>query len=328
MPDLELNDFELGSEILSHPERRILDATSRESGDSVRITIFSPAISLRPEFRRAVKTDRAMLSMLQHQSIIRYLGYGESSESVFLCTAACGFQSLSEHLARKRRFSSEDVVEIGWQICSALQQSHNLGLAHGGLSADCVLLSENLQVMVTDFGVARWLRAAQESSHASSSGPALITITALASREDIQTDLTDLARVLSKILETCCDTEEPESGKATMNALVQRLLDRIATPSSSAASQRPVSAREFQGRLGEILIGTGDDSMSLVDQRKIAASSRRSIVMELFEPPYSTHDADGSPRQPATFAWRSQFLPIALIVTAAVILLLLAGYFL
>ncbi|HQZ67933.1 MAG TPA: protein kinase [Planctomycetaceae bacterium] len=325
MADLDLNDFEIGREIRASPERRVLEAIYQKTGDPVRMTVFSTAISLRPEFRRAVKMDRAMLSMLQHQSIIHFLGYGESSGSLFLCSTATNSTPLTEQLAAGRRFSSEDTVEIGWQICSALQQAHNLGLAHGGLSTDSVLLSGNLQVTVVDFGVARWLRAAAVAEQSIASGPALITIAALASREDVEQDLRNLSRVLVQILATCGDAEEADAGKVPTKTLMQKLLERFAD--SADPAHRPVSAREFQGRLGEILIGTGDDSMPLVDQRNAAATSRRSIVMELFEPDSSSPRTDRPGGRSATSAWRKRFLPTMVIIAMIIILLLLAGYF-
>ena len=88
MTDLDLNDFETGQELYSCPERRVLAATRTDSGECVRLTIFSADVSQHPEFRRAVKMDRAMLAMLQHQSIVRFLGDGESGGTLFFWTVA------------------------------------------------------------------------------------------------------------------------------------------------------------------------------------------------------------------------------------------------
>jgi len=320
----DLNDFEIGQKLQSYPEWCVLTAIRKDSGKPVRLTVFSGEISLRPEFRRAVKMDRAMLAMLQHQSIVKFLGYGESGGTLFLWTEASHFTPLSSQLTAGRSFSAEDIIEIGWQVCSALQLAHNLGLAHGGLSAENVLLSDNLQVTVVDFGVARWLRAVA-ADDALKSGPALITISALASREDVGQDLRDLACLLARLLQVCNDEEEPEPGKVTTRVMMERLLARFEQSGASGAAQRPASAREFQGRLGEILIGTGDDSMPLVDQRNAAATSRRSIVVELFEPSGSSLRSDAATHGSAFFAWRKRILPIGMIIVALIILCLLAG---
>jgi len=325
--DLDLNDFEIGRELLSCPERRVETATRRDTGETIWLTVFSAEISRIPEFRRAIKMDRTMLTMLQHQSIVKFLGYGETAGVVFLATESCEFTPLSDQLTAGRRFTSEDIIEIGWQVCSALQLAHNLGLAHGGLSAECVLLSDKLQVTVIDFGVARWLRAAAEAADDSlNSGPALITISALASREDVEKDLRDLAGLLDRLLQASHDDdEEPESGKVTTRVMVERLLTRFEPTGASGGAQRPWSAREFQGRLGEILIGTGDDSMPLVDHRNAATTSRRSIVVELFEPHQAALHSDAVTHASATFAWRRRILPIASVIVVLIVLWLLAG---
>jgi serine/threonine protein kinase len=228
---------------------------------------------------------------------------------------------LSDQLTEGRRFSSEDIIEIGWQVCSALQLAHNLGLAHGGLSAETILLSDNLQVTVVDFGVARWQKAAAVADNSGSSGPALITISALASRQDVEQDLRDLAGLLTELLQTCNDTNDAEPGKVPMRVMLERLLARFEISDPASAAQRPNSAREFQGRLGEILIGTGDDSMPLVDHRNAAATSRRSIVVELFETPESESHSEAAVAKPAGFAWRKQFLPIIAIIAMVVLIL-------
>ncbi len=325
MTDLDLDDFETGQELYSCPERCVLSATHKDSGEHVRLTIFSADVSLHPEFRRAVKMDRAMLAMLQHQSIVRFLGYGESGGTLFFWTAASDFTPLSDQLENGRCFSSEDIIEIGWQVCSALQLAHNSGLAHGGLSAESVLLSGNLQVTVIDFGVTRWLRAAAKSVESENSGLALITISALASRADVEKDLFDLAELLKLLLETCDDREQSEPGKVTTCMMMERLLARFGVSNPSNNSQKPASAREFQGRLGEILIGTGDDSMPLVDQRNTGASSRRSIVEELFDPFELSLPMERDPEESATSAWRRQILLITVVTALVIILWLIAG---
>ena len=324
MTDLDLNDFEIVRELRLYPERRVLAAVHKTTGEAVRLTEFSAEISLRPEFRRAVKMDRAMLAMLKHQSILKFRGYGDAGGTLLLATDACDLVPLSDQLPKGRRFSSEDIIEIGWQVCSALQLAHNLGLAHGGLSAETILLSDNLQVTVVDFGVARWLKAAALIDAPASSGPALITISALASRQDVESDLCELAGLLTLLLQTCNDSDEAEPGKVPMRVMLERLLARFEINNPASAAQRPSSAREFQGRLGEILIGTGDDSMPLVDHRNAAATSRRSIVVELFEPPQPVSSSNVAATKPASFAWRKQFLPIIAIIVAVMILWLLA----
>ncbi len=323
MSEFEPADFQIVEELPSLEHRRIFRATQPGEPNNVRLTVFSAELSQRPEFRRALKTDRAMLSMLRHQSIVRFGDSGESGGQLFFWTEPCEFESLATQLEKHRVFSSEDVIEIGWQVCSALQQAHNLGLAHGGLSMESVLLSDNLQVMLIDFGVARWLKAAAVNNDVENSGPALITISALASREQVESDLTELASILGTLLKSSVDTHEgADSEKVSTYGPLERLLARI---TSGNPAMKPVSAREFQGRLGEILIGSDDDKMPLVDHREFTGGSKRSIVVELFDSTETENPVSGTANQPATSATRMQLLPILVGLAVVIILALLAG---
>ena len=319
----ELRDFQITQTLGGTSDWQLLAATDT-SGTPIRLTVFSAEISCRAEFRRALKMDRAMLLMLQHQSIIRFLGTGESDGTLFFWTATTDYPPLSQQLAEGRRFSADDIIEIGWQICSALQQAHNLGLSHGRLHLETVLLSDNLQVLLTGFGVERWLRGVPKATPASDSGPALITISALASRQQVENDLKDLAELLSLLLTKASVEESQSSAAANPNSsrsLLERLLARCR---SDAPGQLPVTAREFQGRLGEILIGSEEDTMPLVDQRGSVATSRPSIVRELFEPDVAAHDPQTSRETSAGSAVWKQILPILAVLALAALITLIA----
>lgn len=318
MSDVGLADFELQRELSSTADQKLWEAHSRAEGRRVLVTVFSPDVSQLPEFRRGLKTDRAMLLMLHHQSVNRFLGSGETDGTLFLWSEFSDFPTLNQHFADGREFSADDIIEIGWQICSALQQAHNLGLSHGGICADTVRISDNLQVTVTDFGVARWLHAAKTAEPQSSSGPALITVRALASREQVEKDLRDLALLLKALFDRLQD--EPAENRSVSRVLLERMLGRFLNVNSP---QLPVTAREFQGRLGEILIGN-EEAMPLVDERKSVGTSKRSIVVELFEPRESLSDDDEPASGSAGSAARMQILPIVAGIALVVIITLIA----
>lgn len=317
----ELRDFQITQTLKSTGDWQRLAATDATNAE-VQLTIFSAEMSCSAEFRRALKMDRAMLLMLQHQSIIRFLGMGESDGTLFFWTVTSDSLPLNQQLADGRRFSAEDIIEIGWQVCSALQQAHNLGLSHGRLDLETVLLSDTLQVLLTGFGVDRWLRSAKRAVPASDTGPALITISALVSREQVEKDLKDLAQLLSQLLTDASFEESASTANSNSSrTLLERLLARCL---GDSPGQLPVTAREFQGRLGEILIGAEEDKMPLVDQRDSVTTSRPSIVRELFESGVVIHNPELNMDTSAGSAVRKQILPILALLAIAAIITLIA----
>lgn len=264
----------------------------------------------------ALKTDRTMLLMLQHQSVLRVLGTGEAANgTLFLRNAPCDFPSLQQHMQNGRRFAAEDIIEIGWQVCSALRCAHNLGLTHGRIAADTVLCSEALQVLLAEFGFARWLEASERDQNISRSDA---TMSSFTSRQQAEQDLTDLARLLQQLLTNCCN---PDASDAAISAGLQRLLGRCLEHSSD---QRPQTAGEFQGRLGELLISPGTECMPVFDDRDSPGRSKRSILDELFESAQGTAVKPERTAAAATSASRTQILPLLVAVAVLVVLTVLA----
>ena len=316
MTELTLEDYNIQQTLPAASHWQLLDAVRVADGSPERLTVFSTELSRNPEFRRALKTDRTMLLMLQHQSVLRVLGTGEAANgTLFLRNEPCDFPSLQQHLQNGRRFAAEDIIEIGWQVCSALRRAHNLGLTHGRIAADTVLCSETLQVLLAEFGFARWLDAAERDE---SIGHSTATASGFTSRQQAEQDLTDLARLLQQLLTNACD---PDASDAAISAGLQRLLGRCLEHSSD---QRPLTAGEFQGRLGELLISPGDERMPVYDGRDSPGRSKRSIVDDLFE---STQGAAVKPERTsaaAASASRMQILPLLVAVAVLVVLTVLA----
>lgn len=276
-----------------------------------------------------------MLQTLRHKAVPRHLRDGEIDGAVYFVTSVCPQQSAADIVRNGRSLTTEDIIEIGWQLCSALQQAHNLGLSHGGLSVQNVRLSNEMQVMVVDFGVDRWMRAASsDSARADSSTDIAIVsggISGLAWRQEVERDLRDLAHVLTEMLQP--ENEPPRdhsddelaAASGSLREPLLRLLQKFIR--QDADSAQPVSARDMQGRLGELLIGGGSDQIRLVDQREHVIQSRRSIVDELFDSGpavknrYETDQKSILPKS----GRRLQFLPIITVVVALILLLLIAG---
>lgn len=322
-----LADFLITEELLSDQNRCVSRAEWQTRGIPVRLTVFAQQVSRHPAFRAAFKRDRGMLETLRHHSVVRFLGSGETDGRLFFWTEDCDFPSLSESLQSARPLLVEDLIEIGWQVCSALQQAHNLGLSHGGLSAENILLSTDLQVSLVDFAVHRWLRslATTTEPQTDAAGRTLAGPATSPWRTEVERDLFDLATaLLQPALRMEADAESAGMPRPTGLNSLKRMLERV---QQTAESAQPVSARDMQGRLGELLIGAGKDEIELLDQREPVVTSRRSIVDELFDKPEldSHRQIPPKPSNAAETSRQMQFLPIAGLILLLVMVLLLAG---
>jgi len=64
-------------------------------------------------------------------------------------------QALSNMLEKKQKFSTETVIKIGVQICSALSYAHRNGIVHRDIKPANIMYSQDHTAKLTDFGIAQ-----------------------------------------------------------------------------------------------------------------------------------------------------------------------------
>ncbi|MFN5587596.1 MAG: protein kinase [Planctomyces sp.] len=325
MSPTQTGEFDLQQTLQQADGWRLMLAVHRPTGRTVHLLIFSQELSQLPQFRAALKTDRDTLLQLRHACIQRFLGFAESDGELLCWMEPPEAPSLATVMASGTQLSIDEIIDIGWQLSSALQQLHNLGLAHGALSADTVLLSEGLHPTITSLGMHRWLAAATAAKASlvqPGTGPAIISVSAFASQDQVLTDLRDVALLLKRLLELSRDDQTRKipaaAGTASARPRLARLLERLIGTDQSTA----LTARELQGRMGELLLEGGE--MPINDQRDEAAGRRNSIVLNLFDD--ATEPDAATPRQtPADPAGRLPKLPIVVAVVVVLLLTLVAA---
>lgn len=92
---------------------------------------------------------------LNHPNIITIYQVGRSKTGDFIVMELLHGKPLSEWIKSGHAFSIEEVINIGTQICNALDYAHQSGVVHRDIKPDNIFLSENLSVKISDFGVAR-----------------------------------------------------------------------------------------------------------------------------------------------------------------------------
>jgi serine/threonine protein kinase len=308
-------------------------AVDADAGREVRLTVFSSSAFANDKLREAYKTDRERLVNLRHPAMARFLRDGEYDDRLFYLQDAADWPSLRETDLRAT-LTTDDIVEIGWQVCSALQQTHNVGLCHSGISDDSILLSEDLRVLLCDFRLVSWREAYSAHTQTSEAdGRDSDNVMPVSIAQSTAQDLLDLIDVLKQLalestslrLDDAQQANGPQDSSAadpSRHTALQHLLNSLGNIS---VEDWRYTARDVQGLLGEILIGDAQDAMAVVDRRTAGSHFRSSIVEELFD------DADVERESPSsqTAPKPGPLLPILPIIVGAllaVILLWAAGF--
>jgi serine/threonine-protein kinase len=102
--------------------------------------------------RRFLKEATAV-GRLSHRGIVTVYDVGEDHGTVYIAMELLEGVPLNE-LLKQRRFTLEEIVEIGIAVADALHYAHQKGIVHRDIKPANIICSENRDIKVTDFGIA------------------------------------------------------------------------------------------------------------------------------------------------------------------------------
>jgi serine/threonine protein kinase len=146
-------------------------------------------------FHREVRIAR----QVSHHNVCRVYDIGEVDGRHFLSMEFIKGEELSSLLRRIGRLPSDKATEISRQLCAGLAAAHNRGVLHRDLKPANVMIDENGNVRLTDFGIAGFLDD-RGSDELRAGTPAYMSPEQLAGGElTVKSDLFSLGLVVYEI---------------------------------------------------------------------------------------------------------------------------------
>jgi hypothetical protein len=129
----------------------------------VTIRVLRDGLGASERFRRVLGAElRKVWPRLEHPNIANTIYYDELQERpCFVVMQAFDGETLAQRLGRTGPLERGEAMRVVSQVQEALSAAHEIGLVHGGLTPDSVVLTQGGPVKVIDFGIptALWLAA-------------------------------------------------------------------------------------------------------------------------------------------------------------------------
>ncbi len=150
----EFGDFILEEEIGRSGIARLYKARQRSVARHVALKI----IDFQPEngsnFLKRFTREAEVIAMLEHIHILPVYSYGVEGSYAYFAMRLVQHGSLADRL-RQAPLPLEDVVDLFTQIASALSYMHSQGVIHRDLQPENILMDDNGDVYLSDFGLAQ-----------------------------------------------------------------------------------------------------------------------------------------------------------------------------
>src|SRR5262245_48709727 len=144
-----------------------------KDGRVVAIKVMAPGLGATNDVAaRRFKKEADILKQLNHPNIVRLFGHGKQKGMRYYAMEYVKGESLDKVMARRGRMTWEEVIDLGLQLCSALQHAHEAGIVHRDLKPSNLMVLEDGTLKLTDFGIAKDLDVTQLTGANSTVGTA------------------------------------------------------------------------------------------------------------------------------------------------------------
>lgn len=135
---------------------KVYRALDQKLNKEVALKVLRTSVSSRDIVR--FQQEAKILSRLDNQFIVRVLDFEHSDDDEFYIVMEFVDGSMIDNLLKKSGpFPLEDSIRYAVQLCSALQHAHAQGVVHRDLKPSNVMVDQQKNVRILDFGIAKLL---------------------------------------------------------------------------------------------------------------------------------------------------------------------------
>ncbi|XP_070808483.1 serine/threonine-protein kinase SIK2 [Pituophis catenifer annectens] len=102
-----------------------------------------------------------IMKMLDHPHIIKLYQVMETKSMLYLVTEYAKNGEIFDYLANRGRLSETDARRKFWQILSAVEYCHGRKIVHRDLKAENLLLDNNMNIKIADFGFGNFYKSGE-----------------------------------------------------------------------------------------------------------------------------------------------------------------------
>ncbi|MDA8365741.1 MAG: Stk1 family PASTA domain-containing Ser/Thr kinase, partial [Actinomycetota bacterium] len=121
----------------------------------VALKVLFPELSVDRSFVERFRREAQAAANLSHSNIVPVFDWGEDGGTYFIVMEFVDGRPLSAILKTAGPLSAERTADIGAHVAAALGYAHRHGVIHRDVKPGNVLITDDGQVKVTDFGIAR-----------------------------------------------------------------------------------------------------------------------------------------------------------------------------
>jgi serine/threonine-protein kinase len=171
----------------------------------VALKVLFPEHAIDPNFVERFRREAQAVAGLNHPNLVAVYDWGQTGNTYFMAMEYVKGKTLAAVLRQQTRFSARNAAMVAGHIAGALAYAHRNNVVHRDIKPANILMGDNGDVKVADFGIARALDAGHDAG-LTQDGAVMGTATYFSPEQakgeglDLRSDLYSLGVVLYELL--------------------------------------------------------------------------------------------------------------------------------
>jgi serine/threonine protein kinase/tetratricopeptide (TPR) repeat protein len=137
---------------------RVYKVFDTDIKEKVALKLLRPEIALDKETVERFSNELKLARKIRHKNICGMFDLGKAEGTTFITMEFVPGEDLKKFIRKSGQFGAGRAVSIAKQICEGLAEAHHQGVVHRDLKPQNIMVDEDGNARIMDFGIARSLR--------------------------------------------------------------------------------------------------------------------------------------------------------------------------
>ncbi len=151
--------YEVVEEVGAGGMGMVYRALDKEINEEVAIKLLKPEIASDETTVERFRNELKFARKIAHKNVCKMYHLGKEQETPYITMEYVQGEDLKSLVKRKGKLIEEEALSIAKQVCEGLIEAHRLGVVHRDLKPQNIMIDEQGDAKIMDFGIARSVEA-------------------------------------------------------------------------------------------------------------------------------------------------------------------------